>query len=399
MKPKFFRKVLDNEMVVLFEKRNVPVVSVAIAARCGGMNEEKHEKGISHFIEHMLYKGTKKRTAKKIAEEIELHGGDLNGFTDYLITAYWCKLPSQHLKIGLDVLTDMLKNSLFDEKELEKERKVIFEEIKMRKDSPRTYVTDQIHSFLYKGDFAIPIIGTYESMNSITREKMLKRFNDVYAPNNLILAVVGDADFAELVKFAEKNFGGKGKRTQNPKVFIRNQIKTENRKGIDQVNLVFAYHVPVSGDKRSHAAYLLNLLMTGGMSSRLFSEIREKRNLAYAVKGDSEITKDFAYNMIYIGTTKDKFKEVEKIILAEFKKVSEKMTQKELDLIKEQAIGNYQISMEDSQTQLANLLIYEIDGDAKKFYEFEKDISSVKLEEVKELAKIKDYSLFVLVPE
>src|SRR3989344_4173236 len=129
MKPEFYTKVLANGMTILFEKRSVPVVSIAIAARCGGLNEDEHEKGISHFIEHMLYKGTKKRTAKQIAEDIENRGGDLNGFTDELITAYWCKLPSKHLMDGLDVLTDMVKNSLFDLKEFEKERKVIFEEI------------------------------------------------------------------------------------------------------------------------------------------------------------------------------------------------------------------------------------------------------------------------------
>src|SRR3990170_2312881 len=127
---KFFRKILKNGMTLIFEKRNLPVVSVGIAVRHGGVNESLSERGISHFIEHMLYKGTKKRTYKQIAEDIEKRGGDLNGFTANLITAYWCKMPSKHLKIALEVLADMIKNSLFDKKEMEKERKVIFEEIK-----------------------------------------------------------------------------------------------------------------------------------------------------------------------------------------------------------------------------------------------------------------------------
>jgi len=112
MKPKFYRKVLKNGMIILFEKRNVPVVSVAFAVRNGGINESLDEKGISHFIEHMLYKGTPTRNAKQIAEEIEKNGGQLNGFTDETITAFWCKMPSKHLDIALGVLSDMIKNPL-----------------------------------------------------------------------------------------------------------------------------------------------------------------------------------------------------------------------------------------------------------------------------------------------
>ena len=399
MKPEFYRKVLDNGMIILFEKRNVPIVSVAIAARCGAINEEESEKGISHFIEHMLYKGTKKRSAKQIAEEIENKGGEMNGFTDNLITAYWCKIPSKHLNVALEVLTDIVKNSIFNTKELKKEKKVIFEEIKMRKDNPHVYVFDKIHSFLYKKPFGIPIIGTYETIGALTREKILSRFKEVYSPNNLILAAVGNAEFSDIVKFAEENFKGKKGEVKQIKPSLKNEIKTEKRKGIDQVNLIFAYHVPIFGNKKSYAAFVLNTLMAGGMSSRLFSEIREKRNLAYAVKGDSEITKDYAYNVVYIGTTKEKTDEVKKIILDEFEKVSKKLTERELEMVKEQVIGNYQIFMEDSQIQLVNLLAYEIDGDAKKFYEFEKNIRAVRLEDVKSLAKIKKYSLFVLMPE
>ena len=121
MKPRFYRKVLKNGMTLLFEKRSLPIVSVAFAVRNGGVNERISEKGISHFIEHMLYKGTPTRNAKQIAEEIEKNGGDLNGFTSEEITAYWCKMPSKHLNVALEVLSDMVKNPLFDAKELEKE--------------------------------------------------------------------------------------------------------------------------------------------------------------------------------------------------------------------------------------------------------------------------------------
>jgi|TARA_Y100000034_G_scaffold30202_1_gene36820 predicted Zn-dependent peptidase len=399
MKFDFKRKVLKNGMTILFEKRDSPVVSVAFAVRGGGINESVDEKGIFHFIEHMLYKGTPKRDAKKIAEEIERKGGDLNGFTSEEITAYWCKMPSKHLDVALEVLGDMVKNPKFDAKELEKERKVIFEELKMHHDNPRSYIFEGILKSLYDGTIAINLAGTLETMNSIDREKMLKKFEEVYTSNNMILCVIGDANFEDVVKFAEENFGTEKGEISKQEFNLKKGVEIEKRKGIDQANLVFAYHVPLANDKKNFAAQVLSTLMAEGMSSRLFSEIREKRNLAYGVKGGSEISKAFAYNFIYVGTTKENVETVKEIILKEFKDVTENLTEEELKQIKEQIIGNHYISMEDSQTQMVNLLISEIEGNAKDFYDFEKNISDVKLEDVKDLAKIKDYSFFALVPE
>ena len=401
MSGKFKRKVLGNGMTVVFEKRDIPVVSVAFAVRNGGVNESDDEKGISHFIEHMLYKGTPSRNSQQIAEEIEKNGGELNGFTDELVTAYWCKMPSRHLNVALEVLSDMVKNPLFDEKELEKERNVIFEEIKMRKDSPMIYVFDQMQSCLYDSPLGSPLIGSHETMNSIDRGKMVKKFEEVYQPNNMILCVVGDADFNEIVGFVEKNFGDKKGKVPEIKVNLKNESKEEKRKGIDQANLVFCYHSPLAEDDRSYASAVLSTLMGGGMSSRLFHEIREKRNLAYAVKSNSESNKDFGHSVIYVGTTKDNLEEVKKLILEEYEKVASDLTEKELNQVKEQLIGNYQISMEDSQSQMVSLLMNEIDGNAETFYEFEKKISEVKLKDVKDLAKkaLEEYSFFSLVPE
>tara|TARA_Y100000296_G_scaffold84251_1_gene117076 strand:+ start:1405 stop:2604 length:1200 start_codon:yes stop_codon:yes gene_type:complete len=399
MKFDFKRKVLKNGMTILFEKRDIPVVSVAFAVRNGGINESENEKGISHFIEHMLYKGTPTRNAKQIAEEIEKNGGELNGFTSEIITAFYCKMPSKHLDIALEVLGDMIKNPLFDSKELEKEKKVIFEEIKMRKDTPRIYVFDKIQEHLYDKPLGLNLIGTEKTMNSIDRDKIVKRFKEVYQPNNLILCVIGNVNFNEVIKFAEKSFGNNKGNVPKFKVTLKNESKVEKRKGIDQANLVFAYHVSLANDKKNFAAQVLSILIAGGMSSRLFQEIREKRNLAYSVRGDFDINKDFAYNIIYVGTTKENIEKVKKLILEEFKDIAKNLTEEEFKQIKEQIIGNYYISMEDSQTQMVNLLDHEVNGNAEDFYEFEKNISEVKLEDVKNLAKIKNYSFFSLVPE
>ncbi len=399
MKGDFYKKVLKNGMTILFEKRKLPVISVAFAVKNGGINELANEKGISHFIEHMVFKGTTTRTFQQISQEIEKNGGVMNAFTDEIVTAYFCKMPSQHADTALSVLGDIVKNPLFDEKELEKERKVIFEEIKMRRDNPMIYVMDEIQNLLYEEPLGSNLIGTYETMESIDRTKLLDRFNAVHTPDNMILCVVGDMELDKIVEFAEKNFPTKEGKV--PKLIVNKKVgtKIEKRKGLDQANLVFAYHVPLADDKKNYAAQVLSTLMAEGLSSRLFSEIREKRNLAYAVKGDSNINKDFAYNLVRVGTTKEKVEEVKKLILKEFEKVSEELTEEELRQVKEQMIGNYQIAMEDSQTQMVNLIFSELNGNAEEFYEFEEKIRTVNLEDVKNLAVIKDYSFMVLVPE
>jgi predicted Zn-dependent peptidase len=310
-------------------------------------------------------------------------------------------MPSDKLKIALEVLSDLVKNPLLDEKELEKEKKIIFEEIKMYHDNPRLHVLDEIQKSLYDGTMGVNLTGTYATMTSITKEKMIDKFKEIYQPNNLIFCVVGDADFNKLVKFCEENFSNEKGSVPVQKFGLKNESRIEKRKGIDQANLVFAYHVPLVGDKKHFAAQVLSTLMAEGLSSRLFNEIREKRNLAYAIQGNSVTTKDFAFNLIYAGTMKENVDKVKKLILKEFEDVANNLDEKELNEVKEQMVGNYRIGMEDSQAQMVNLLSYEIDGDAEEFYEFGKKISEVKLENVKELAKNAQdkFSFFALVPE
>lgn len=185
------------------------------------------------------------------------------------------------------------------------------------------------------------------------------------------------------------------------KFSLKNKSRIEKRKGIDQANLVFAYHVPIMRDKKNYAAQVLSTLIAEGFSSRLVNEIREKRNLAYAIKGEFNISKDYAYNLIYVGTTKENVQKVKELILKEFGKVGRDLTEKELNEVKNQLVSNYQISMEDSQTQVINLLYAEVHGDANEFYEYEKHILGVKLGDVREIAKkaANKYSFFVLEPE
>jgi predicted Zn-dependent peptidase len=296
----------------------------------------------------------------------------------------------------------MVKNPLFDEKEMDKERNVIFEEMKMIHDIPMNYVFDEVQKCLYKGALSVNIIGTTKTMNLIDRKKMLEKFKKIYQPNNIILCAVGDADFEKLCSFVEKNFSNEKGNVPEQEIYKINNVQTEKREGLDQSHITFAYHVPLADDKKSYAARILSALMAEGMSSRLFSEIREKRNLAYAVKGGSEINKRFAYNIIYVGTKKENVEIVKKLILEEFQKVAKEINEKELNQIKNQLIGQYDLSMEDSQSQMVNLLTSEIHGNSEEFYKFADNISKVKLSDVKELAsevKEGNYSFFALVPK
>jgi len=401
MKPKLFRKVLKNGMTVIHEKRDSSVVSVAYAVRYGGINEQIPEKGIAHFIEHMLYKGNKKMGTKEISEAFERRGGIMNGFTDEQMTAFWVKAPMKHFLEIFKVLTEMVKNPDFDEKEMGKERKVIFEEIKMRNDNPRLFAMEKIKTQLYDGHFAFDVIGTFESLSSVDRKKIVEKFKRIYQPQNMICGIVGNVNIEEVCNFLEKNFKkGEGKVEEIP-VKTKNGSKIANRKGIDQANFVLAFHTPKANEKESHAAEILACLMGGGLSSRLFQEIREKRNLAYSVSSDCVAEKDFGYTFVYAGTTKEKMEDAKKLILEEFDKVAKDLDKKEFESVKEQVIGNFQVSQEDSQDALNTLLYEEIAGNAENILKFEENIRKVKLEDVKKLAgKVKDnYSFFALVPE
>lgn len=394
---KFTKKVLSNGLVVLFEKRDVPVTTVMLATKYGSEFELAEEKGVAHFIEHMAFKGTKKRSTREIAFELESVGGILNAHTAEEQTAFHVKLPSQHLNIAMDVIFDIFFNAEFPEEEVKKEGNVICEEIKMYNDSPQRYVLEKIKECLYKTPFGMFAAGTEETVRGLTREDLIKRHREVYCPENSILAVVGDNDFEEILELAEKYSEARvlGKKT----VFnIEKQIirKKETRAGVEQANLAIGFHIPYTG-REKYAAQVFSSILGGGMSSKLFTEVREKRGLAYAVKCDVDLAKNYGYLLIYIGTDKEKVDEVIKICIEEFRKM-ESISEKELADGKMQVIGNYDVSCEDSENVALNLISEEIEECAEDYYKFEENINKVTLDEIKELSKIRDYAYFALVP-
>ncbi len=393
----FYRKKLDNGLTVIFEKRKIPVVAVASSVKFGAQYESEDIKGISHFIEHLVFKGTKKRKVNEIPNEIESKGGIINAFTAEEITCFWNKLPSKHFKLGADISKDLVLNPLFEEKALERERKVILEEIKMYHDNPSTYVLEKIKEMLYEKPFNMPISGTSKTVSGLDRKKIIELFKSIYSPNNMIFSIVGNVDLSEVLKEAKKFPKREGKIRDIP-IILKNGQLTEKRKGIDQAHEIIGFHMPCLVDKNRYAAEIFDSILGGGMSSRLFQEIREKRGLCYVVKSNLEQSKNYSYEMIYVGTVKEKVNEVKKLILKEIKKIGE-LSQSELSDAKERLIGFRQISKEKCDSTMVELLQEEIGGNAGEYYNYEDRIGKIKLKDVRELCKLKGFSFVALIPE
>ena len=393
----FYKKKLKNGLTVLFEKRRIPVVTSSVSVKFGSEYEPENLKGVSHFIEHLVFKGTKNRTLKEISDEVEKKGGILNAFTSEEITSYWNKLPSKHLQAGIDLAADLALNPLFRKLDVERERKVILEEIKMYHDNPQVYVLEKIKELLYRKPFGMFGAGTIETMSKISRSDVLEIFNSVYSTGNMILAVVGKADFKEICNLGEKIFPKEKKLIKEKIPIMKNERLIEKRKGIDQANMILGFHMPTLCDKRRYAAEILDVILGKGMSSRLFQEIREKRGLAYVVRGLLEQDKNYGYEMIYVGTTKDKIKKVKELILKEIKKM-QNLEKRDFDEAKEQLLGLRKVASEGSETAMINLILEENAGKAEEYYKYHDRINSVKLKDVRNLAKLKGYSFIALVP-
>lgn len=397
----FIKKKLKNGITLIGEKRDLPIVSLSITNNYGGAFEESKIKGIAHFMEHLVFTGTKTRTHEDISREIEKKGGILNAYTANEITSFWFKLPSEHVFAGMDILIDMLNNPKFDEKKFEKEKKVILEEIKMYHDDPGRFVYDKIEENLYEKPFGEGIIGSKETVSALDRDFVAKFFDSVYSPENFIVTVVGNVDFDKIALYLEKNFRKKNqKKVEIIKIKERNRENVEERESIDQAHFIIGMHAPLSGTKEHYVLEVLDAYLANGMSSRLFLKIREEKGLAYSVRSSISSEKNYSYYTIYVGTTKEKIEEVKKDIIEEFGKIKD-MKEKDLKEAKERVIGLRRISAEESVNVMNELMSAEFIGDAEEYYNRESKINEVKLDEVKKLAKelIKKYSSAAIVPK
>lgn len=397
----FYRQVLPNGLTVIFEKRDMPVIAVMAAAKFGSAHEPQRLKGIAHFIEHSAIKGTKSRSNLEICKEIEKKGAEWNAFTAEEETAFWIKIGSKHIGTSFDIISDMMLNASFGKKEIETERGVILEEIKMYHDLPNYYVHDKLKEALYSMPFGLSALGTKEIIGKV-QISTLKNFHSLnYSPSNIILSVVGKADFDDVVGLARRYFAGKSRQMREKRFSAKegNFSKTiEKRKSIDQAQIALGMHMPTRMSEKRYAAEIFNAYLGEGMASPLFQEIRVKRGLAYAVSSSLDQGRDYCHCAISVGTVKEKIDEVRRIILKEIKKAGN-LGKKDLDETKEQLIGRYHIVMENSSRTAQAMLYEELTKGAESYYEYPEKISEVRLEDVRRLAKIKNYGFIAVVPE
>ncbi len=397
---KFFKKKLKNGMTVIMEKRDLPLVSISITNRFGGSYEESKIKGIAHFIEHLVFTGTKTRTHEDISKEIEKKGGILNAFTANEVTSFWFKLPSEHLFPGLDILIDIIKNPNFNKEKFEKEKKVILEEIKMIRDDPQRYVFEKIEEAMFEAPFGEGIIGSEKTIKAMDRDMVYNLYKKAYNPKNYIVTIVGDADFEKVCNYLEKNFESSNIDAPQIKIVKKNSEFAEVRHGVDQANFILAVHSPLPNEQEYYILEVLDAFLANGMSSKLFLKIREEKGLAYAVRSSINAEKNYSYYVIYVGTTKEAVPEVKKIILEEFDNIKN-MTEKDLKEAKQRVTGLMKVEKEESSRVMNDLLFSELASKAEDYYESEKKVNLVSLDEVKQLAQklIKEYSTAVILPK
>ncbi|MEH7015046.1 MULTISPECIES: M16 family metallopeptidase [Bacillus] len=338
---------------------NIPTVrSVAIGVwiHAGSRNENEKNNGISHFLEHMFFKGTKTRSAREIAESFDSIGGQVNAFTSKEYTCYYAKVLDEHAKYALDILADMFFNSTFVEEELKKEKNVVFEEIKMYEDTPDDIVHDMLTKATYETHpLAYPILGTEQTLDTFTGDTLRQYIKDHYTPENVVVSVAGNIDesFVQIVEQYFGNYEGTTNREQVHKpVFHPNKVA--RKKETEQAHLCLGFKGLQMGDKSIYNLIVLNNILGGSMSSRLFQEVREQRGLAYSVFSYHSSYEDTGMLTIYGGTGSQQLDTLYETIQQTLDILKDKgITEKELLNSKEQLKGNLMLSLESTNSRMS----------------------------------------------
>ncbi len=345
------RKLNCGVRIVMEEIPYVQSVSIGIWVKAGSVDETAKNSGISHFIEHMLFKGTENRSAKKIAEDVDKIGGQINAFTGKEATCYYLKTLANNIDKAADILIDMFINSKFDEEEMEKEKRVVCEEIKMIEDSPEDDAHDIISELIFKGNpLAKPIIGTPKSLQGTTRKDILKYLKDEYTRDNIVVSICGSFDQEHVCSLFDSKL-----MMLNEKKAAKEQADAEYKpnykvklKDIEQSHICLGLKGLSLDDDRFYSIVLLNNIMGGSMSSRLFQNIREEKGLAYSVYSMSSSFSNTGYFNIYAGVSHDKVEDAIIGIRAELRLLETGgITVEELQTAKEQLKGSYIFSLEN----------------------------------------------------
>ncbi|MDR0897645.1 MAG: insulinase family protein [Oscillospiraceae bacterium] len=335
-------------------------VSVGLWVGAGSMTELPSENGLSHFLEHMLFKGTERRSARAIAEEMDGIGGQINAFTAKECTCYYAKVMDEHLPIAMDVLTDILLNATLDAGELEKERGVILEEIAMVEDTPEDIVHDLLSDAALAGNpLAQPILGSAEGIAAYPREALLQYKQSHYRPDNTVLSVAGRYDPAALRALAEQHLGHflpteKPILPASPRVF--HPTLSRKNKDIEQVHLCIGFPGVESGSKDLYPLSVFNNLFGGGMSSRLFQRIREESGMAYTVYSYPTAYPELGLYTLYAGTSKPHVLPVLQMLREEVALVlKDGIGKEEFTKAREQLKGGYILGLESASSRMSSI--------------------------------------------
>lgn len=343
----------------------VDSVSVGIWVDVGARDEHGKTMGASHFIEHMLFKGTERRSARQIADEMDSIGGHLNAFTDKETTWYYAKVLSDHLPTAVDVLSDMILHSVLDETELERERNVVLEEIKRHEDTPDDLVHDIFAQTLWHGHpLGNSVIGSRGAVEDFTREILVKHIEHSYTPDNIVVSAAGELDHNKLVRLIEKHFGEMAghQAARNPLPAEAVGRSRLTKKPVEQVHLCIGAGGYPQGSPEKYALAVLDAILGGGMSSRLFQEIRENRGLAYSIGSYSASYREGGMFTVYAGTSMENADLVADLVKKEFEIIkSDRVDDTEMTRAKNQIRGALvlgQESMSNRMSRMANSELY-----------------------------------------
>ncbi len=360
------KSVLPNGLKIVSEcVDSVKSISVGIWVKTGSRNESEKQAGITHFLEHMLFKGTKKRTAFDIAQSMESVGGYLNAFTSTEYTCYYARCLDTKLDTALDVLSDMVKNSEFPRKELQKEKKVVLEEMKMYRDSPEDVVFDEFSSQVFR-DHPIgrPILGFENTVSAFSRQNLFDYMDERYQPDNLLVAVAGNVDHEQVVDLVSELLNhSEPKATENPEQPLKpyEVSKKEVRKPIEQTHMIMGRRALNYNHPDKYLLLLANTILGGGMSSRLHQNIREKYGYCYSVGPFNQSYVDSGLFGVYVGTDIEYVSHVRELITKEFERMQhEEVETKELSEAKAQLKGKLLLSQENTSNRMTRLAKSEL---------------------------------------
>jgi len=360
------RAILPNGIRVVTERmRHVRSVSVGIWIGTGSREEELQETGLSHFVEHMVFKGTKNRTAEQIAKSVDSIGGGLDAFTSKELVSYNVKVLDEHLPEAFDVISDLVRNPLFEPGDIEKEKGVILEELKMEVDNPEYLIHELFSSRFWKGHaLGRSILGTKQTIRSFDRDMIDRYYRQFYTPSNILVTAAGNLSHRHLTELTDKYLGDlkpRRLRPAQPKPRPHAPLVFQNKDSLEQVHVYVGVPSISMPSESRFACYILNAILGGGMSSRLFQNIREKQGLAYTVFSELAMYRDAGCMLVYAGTSQKSAGKVVASIANELHEVAATtVSAEELRRAKDHLKGSFVLGLESTSSRMNNLARQEL---------------------------------------